>query len=263
MMFKCAGVCWWLCLALIGSRALAQPNPERLFQLPADALAFANQLSSIYEFDPASGKMIQHARSPKPDYTLHCFVVVRTARQFFEHARFESNEPRSTPAEYRHLVRLIVAKNPRSRSSDAERIVIPGYANLHEFSQDNEALLKTESGGTWQSYLQRGNWRMVFPFSRRHQTRTAERLVQELQKNRPPVVHLVCFPALTLNHALLVSGSKRTDDGIAFTAYDPNNPTALVQLSFRHATGKFHFPRTTYFAGGPVKVYEIYRGFCF
>ena len=254
-----------VCTLLLCTAVLADDSPAALrpFRFPADALAFANQLSWDYELDPISGKMIEQPRVPKPSYTLHCFVVARTARQFFQHARFEPNEPKDTHAVYRHLVRLVLARSPRVRTPDRDRIVIPGYSSLHEFSQDYETLLKAESGGAWQSFLQRGNWRMVFPFSRHHQRLTAQRLVQALQQDRPPLVHLVCFPALTLNHVVLLFDFKETEQGIEFTAYDPNQPGQSIYLLYERGPGRFCFPKGPYFAGGPVKVYEICRGLCY
>jgi hypothetical protein len=105
-------------------------------------------------------------------------------------------------------------------------------------------VLKAEAGGAWQSYLQRGNWRMIFPFSRRHQSRTAEELAAAIQGGRPPLAHLVCFPSLALNHAvfaLLTRGRRRAASCLV---YDPNRTDEPVRLSMI-ATRTFIFlPRT-------------------
>ena len=55
----------------------------------ADTFAYANQLTWIYGHD-ANGKWTSHRREPKPDYTLHCFIVARSTAQFFLTARFDS-----------------------------------------------------------------------------------------------------------------------------------------------------------------------------
>src|SRR5690606_21314728 len=86
------------------------------------------------------------------------------------------------------------------------KIPIPGYANLREFSVDREQLLKEECGGAWRSYFQRGNWRMILPFSRRHQERASDKLKNSLQNHGVAAVHLVRFPQLTINHAVLLTG---------------------------------------------------------
>ena len=85
---------WTLFAAAWPALGVAAARP---FQFPADALDFANELSSVYELDPVSGRLIEHPRVPRPEYRLHCFVIARTARQFFDHARFDPNEPTAPP----------------------------------------------------------------------------------------------------------------------------------------------------------------------
>jgi hypothetical protein len=237
---------------------------SRAFCFPDDSFAFRNQLSDDYVLDPTGTYMREVPRADPPSYTLHCFVVARNARQFFQHARFEPNEPKATGACYRYLIRLVLDRSVRRWSAEANRIVIPGYANLYEFSRENEALLKAEGGAAWQSFLQRGNWRMVFPFSARHQQRTAAQLIQAIEANRPPLIHLVCFPETKrINHALLVFGWQTLGEQTEFLAYDPNQANRAVRLFYVPAERQFRFQVTPYFAGGPVKVYAIYQGFCY
>jgi hypothetical protein len=142
---------------------------------------------------------------------------------------------------------------------DSKRVVIPGYADLRRFSEAQEQLLKSECGGAWESYLQRGNWRMIFPLSRNSQKFTAESLIASLKQNRPPVIHLVRFPQLTMNHAALVFDARETEAEIHFSIYDPNQPASPRTLTFDRATETFIFPANNYFSGGRVDVYEIYR----
>lgn len=238
----------------------ALPPSSRPFVFARDTFAYENELSWVYQIDPATGRMTPRKRHPKPEYRLRCFVAVRAARQFHHHARFEAREPKATAAMYRHLVRLVYGRSPRRQSEDNVRIVIPGYASLREFSRDHEALLKQESGAAWQSFLQRGNWRMVFPFSRRHQARTAEHLWREVRRGRAPIVHLVTFPSLALNHALLVFDAEVSASGWRFLAYDPNEMEQATPLMYQREERRFSFPASPYFAGGPVNVYEVYQG---
>jgi hypothetical protein len=233
------------------------------FRFPEDAPGFANELTWEYQINPATGRMTSRPRVPTPSYRLHCVVLARTTWQFYEYARFEPAEPKSTRACYRHLIKAVLARSPRHLEKNREKIVIPGYANLREFSLEQEALLKAESGSAWQSYLQRGNWRMVFPFSRRHQQRMAESIARQVQTGRPAVVHLVCFPSLALNHTLLVFDVERTPEGLQFAAYDPNQPSRAALLFFNQDAGRFSFPPSSYFAGGPVKVYQLYKGWLY
>jgi hypothetical protein len=124
-------------------------------------------------------------------------------------------------------------------------------------------LLKDECGGAWRSYFQRGNWRMVFPFSRSMQEETAEQLAERLREGRLLVVHLVRFPQQTINHAMLLFDVSETEIAIAFQAYDPNQPGGAVPLTFDRASQTFSLPASNYFHGGRVDVYEIYRSWLY
>ncbi len=230
----------------------------RPFVFGTDTFAYPNELEWVYGFDTA-GKWRGEQRKPAPDYTLHCFVVVRDARQFFYHARFDPRLPRVNTQTYIASVNQVLQRDRFTPSPEAARVVIPGYANLHEFSRYWEALLKFAGGGAWQSFLQRGNWRMVFPFTRMHQEHTARELLAAVVANRLPIVHAVTFPERTLDHAVLIYAGRSTSTGIDFDVYDPNDARQSITLRFDAATRTFQFPRTRYFYGGAVDVYEVYK----
>ena len=258
--------CWrWLLLigvaiALTGC-ATSQPatSASRRFVFERDTFAYANELVWEYHYDE-HGNWVHNRREPKPDYTHRCFVVARAAKQFFKHARFDPGQPVAGPATYRRLIRKVVSTSPRRESPAEKKIVIPGYASLRQFSRAQEKILKAECGGPWRSYFQRGHWRMIWPFSRHDQERMAAELVNDLKQNRPPVVHLVRFPALTINHAVLLFDFSETEKEIRFAAYDPNSPETAATVTYDRARRTFTFPTNFYFPGGRVDVYEIYRG---
>lgn len=245
-------------LAGCASRGPIQPANTRPFEFPTDTFTFANELVWEYHYDE-KGKWEHQRREPQPDYTHHCFVVARSARQFFQHARFDPSAPVASQETYRELIREVVSRDPARNVPDDARVVIPGYSNLRDFSKAWETTLKEECGGIWQSYSQRGHWRMIFPFSKGHQQKTAERLWQCVSSNRPPVVHLVRFPKITINHAVLVFAAREAPNQIEFSCYDPNDPSAPVLLSFDQEECRFFFPTNDYFKGGRVDVYEVYR----
>ena len=251
---------FFLVAVLVSGCATSKPVTQRHFVFPGDTFAYANELVWEYHFD-ANGKRLVTRREPAPEYKLHCFVVARTARQFFANARFMPSQPKADEETYRQLVRRVARLNPRKPSSDAEKIIIPGYSNLRVFSGAHENLLKAECGGAWQSYLQRGNWRMIFPFTRGGQKSVAEGLLASLKRNWPPLVHVVNFPKLAINHALLVFDAKETESEIRFTAYDPNDMSQPITITFNRAQRRFLFPQTKYFAGGQVNLYEIYSAY--
>jgi len=251
---------WWLVLLLSGCAAPGSRNIEftRPFVFGQDTFAYANELVWFYYRDPDTGKLRHKDREPPPTYSHHCFVVARSARQFFQHARFDATQPVADRATYRSLIRRVVAKSPRQRLED-EKVVIPGYANLFAFSATQEELLKGECGSVWQSYFQRGHWRMIFPFTRRHQQKMAARLLQSIRQNRPPVVHVVRFPDITINHAIVLFDAKETGQEIQFSVYDPYDPVKPAQLTFQREQRRFYFPPNDYFVGGRVDIYEVYE----
>lgn len=231
----------------------------RAFDFERDTLAYANELKWTYSFENNGAGGVIRPVDPAPDYALHCFVVTRTARQFLAHARFDPSLPPPDNATTRRLIGRIVRRSDHTGSDSESRIVLPGFGDLKSFSRVHESLLKAETGGAWRSYLQRGNWRMVFPFSRRHQERLAQTLQQRLSVGWPPIVHIVRFPSLTINHALLIYGCAESDEAIEFRVYDPNQPGKPALLTFDRRQRTFHFARNEYFRGGRVDAYEIYR----
>lgn len=231
----------------------------RRFDFARDSFAFANELLWEYKSGAAAGKMNFRKREPKPDYALRCFVLVRAARQFLYHARFAPDQKTAGDETVRELIRRVVARSPRKPCAPADQIIIPGFASLREFSAAHEKLLKAECGGAWQSYVLRSHWRMVFPISRHHQARAAETLARVLSQNLSPIVHLVKFPSLTINHGMMLFDVTATGDALAFSAYDPNNPAAPVPLTFDRRTKRFFLPANTYWAGGELNVIPIFQ----
>lgn len=240
----------------------AKPNSKagvRRFEFARDSFAFANELLWEYRFDAATGKTTFQKREPKPDYALRCFVLTRVARQFLYHARFEANQKIADEQTYRRLIRQVISRNPRVPCASEKQIVLPGFTGLREFSRAQEKLLKAECGGAWRSYFLRSHWRMIFPISRRHQTRTAASLAGALAQNFSPIIHLVKFPALTINHGMILFAATETEGGFEFQAYDPNQPQTPVALTFDRVSQSFHLPANSYWIGGEVDIIEIFR----
>jgi len=249
-----------LSAVLLGGCATSTPPIfPRPFAFHWDTFAYPNELIWEYHLDPASGQMTHRRRQPPPTYSHHCFVVARSARQFFLHARFAPELPPVEDPACRKLIRRIVSRSPRRPSAESEKIVIPGYTNLFQFSEAREALLKSACGGAWQSYFQRGSWRMIFPLTRRHQDRMASQLMATLDQQDPPVIHLVRFPSLSINHAMVLFGYRHVGTTVHFEAYDPNNPAAPAELIYDPAERRFTLPRNSYFAGGRVDIYQVYH----
>lgn len=241
----------------------APATPLRRFEFERDTFAFANELVWEYQLDAATQTMTSRKNDPVPDYTHRCFVLVRSARQFFYHARFDPTLPVADAAGYGRLVRAVVSRNPRVVSDESRRVVVPGYAGLRAFSQAQAAVLKNNCGGAWQSYVLRSHWRMVLPVSRPHQERMAGQLIRSVQHRRAAIVHLFRFPELTINHGIVLYAQAETETGVRFTAYDPNLPGQPTELNYHRTDRTFHFPRNHYWAGGPVNVVETYCGWLY
>ncbi len=248
-----------ICLAGCSTPTPRLQNQARHFNFHEDTFAYANQLVWEYDFDPVTGRATHHATVPPPDYFHHCFVVARSAQQFFENARFDPAAPLADDHTYRRLIEKVVDSSPRHPLPSADRIVIPGYSNLFAFSCARGNLLKEECGGAWQSYFQRGHWRMIFPLARSHQEGMARQFARGLESGRVPVVHVVRFPSLSINHAMVLFDRKETADEIEFSAYDPNEPEHPVPITFNRRQKRFRLPSNRYFAGGRVDLYEIYH----
>jgi hypothetical protein len=235
-----------------------EKNPRR-FEFARDSFAFANELIWEYRPNTATGGMDFRPHTPKPDYAHRCFVLVRTARQFLYHAAFDPSAAPLGDVVYRGKLREVLSRNPRRTCPAGREVVFPGYAGLRDFSAAREKLLKAECGGAWQSYVLRSHWRMVFPISRVHQAWTAGELIDALKRGISPIIHLVKFPALTINHGMIVFNAKETPGGFEFQAYDPNNPAQPASLTYDRATRTFSLPPNRYWPGGALDIIEIYR----
>lgn len=197
-------------------------------------------------------------RDPAPEFVLRCGAMVRTTRLFHRQARFDPAAPPVDDATYRRLVAEVVARDPRA--APGPPIVIPGFTDLHAFSAAHERLFKDAMPNARQSYLQRGNWRMIFPFTAAQQRREAEDLLADVRAGATPILHIVEFPALYLNHLILVFDADEDPDTIRFRAWDPNDPTEPIVVTWDRGGARFLYPRLPYYAGGPVRAYTVYDG---
>jgi hypothetical protein len=233
-------------------------HSARSFQFERDTFSFANELVWEYRCEPATGKTTTFRNEPAPTYAHRCFVMVRSARQFFYHARFEPAQAMADERTYRGLIRGVVSRSPRQPSPDTDKLVIPGYDSLRSFSQAQAPILKAECGGAWQSYVLRSHRRMILPISRRHQESMAAQLTRSLPVRRAVIAHIFRFPQLTINHGIVLYDMAETETGLRFTAYDPNQPQQPTELNYHLADRTFYFPRNHYWAGGQVNVVEAF-----
>jgi len=231
------------------------PTP-RSFDFQRDTFSFPNQLLWEYFYD-TNGNWVTRDRDPKPTYWQHCFVLATATKQFFFNARFEPDKPIGDDRTYRKLIRQVVSSSLRKPADEDKRILLPGYPDLRSFSRAHEQLLKDNCGGAWHSYFQRGHWRIVFPFTRHEQQNMSKQLLEHLAKNQLLIIHVVRFPALTINHALLLFDAKESEKEIQFITYDPNNPEEPRLITYNREQRTFFMAPNDYFPGGRIDVYEV------
>jgi len=100
---------------------------------------------------------------------------------------------------------------------------------------------------------------MVFGFSASGQEKRADAIAERVRAGRPVVAHIVDFPSLYINHALVLTAVEDKAEGMRFTVYDPNDGSRETHLDFNRETRRWWFPKTPYFRGGEVNIYEVYR----
>lgn len=237
-------------------------GPVRQFDFLRDTFSFVNELYWTYDIDPDSGE-VYHRPREGVENGQRCVTMSRGVRQFFYGASFDPQQPPVSDEEYRRLIEKVLDTNPRQTHPSHDPVTIPGYSDLRSFSQDHAPAIQKALGGRWRGYAQRGNWRMVYPFAPRQHRATAAELVSDLAMGHPPIVRLVNFPRVTINHSVVVFDVESGPTEIRFLAYDPNDNQKPGLLVFDRATATFRFSATDYFSSGTVKVYEIYDGLFF
>ena len=110
------------------------------FDLHRDTFAFSNDTLWQYGVDEQGVLHISHRDKPVA-FAHRCFVLTRAVLQFHQFARFDPRQPRLSREEYHRRIRAI-CRIPVWASGPKEKIVIPGYADLHDFSVAYEGLLK-------------------------------------------------------------------------------------------------------------------------
>ena len=238
----------------------SHPGAGRAHLRPGrDTFAFANETVWQYEDGvPKSGPLEEGAEGNGERYTRRCFVMARAAVQFKKFARFDPAQPRPEADGLARLVRKVCAVpvwEPAREEKD--RVVIGGWADLHGFSRDCPELVQDHIGLGWPTYFRPGNFGIIFPPGRAAQERVREEIEALWRGGEPPLLWLVNFPSLSINHAVVVVG-RRGEHG--FVVYDPNLPDEPQLLEYDAARRTFIYPRVFYFRGGDVDVRVAFRG---
>lgn len=224
----------------------AEPARAR-FEVGRDAFAFPN----LVRAEHPDGREV---------FANYCIIMARAASQFFRFARFAPDEPPVTPEVYTRLTREVTAIAPWAPPrTQGERVVIPGYPDLHAFSRAEEPAIKAAFGSNVLSMVHWRTWRVGVAFSPEHQRGLALELVRELEAGRPAPLMITNFPhADLLNHAVLVYDYRRQTAVVEFLAYDPNDPGSPLSLHFDPATRGFWVEPLTYSPPGRIRAFRLY-----
>ena len=225
--------------------ASAPAGPPR-FAVGEDTFAFPNEIRS---------------RNPGREdlYANYCFVLARGVRQFHAFARFEPALPRLGRAGYLERVRRIVAHAPwEAVPPPDDRVVIPGYRNLYEFSRDQEALVKEALGGRFWTLVHWTNWRVAFPVGGGHQEQVAGEVAAELAAGRLVQLLVTNWPTIELNHTVVAYASRTTDLALEFSVYDPNDPASPGLISFERRERRFRATRLHDTRPGTIRAFRMY-----
>ncbi len=223
------------------------PAPAARFELGQDTFAFANLVR---------GEHPERA----VDFANYCIVMARAASQFYRFARFAPGEPPLAPGEYTRLGREVMAQRPwEAPRRDGERIVIPGYPDLYTLSRAQEEAIKTAFDSNLLSMIHWRTWRVALPLGAGHQSRVAAELVAELDAGQPAPLMITNFPEPDLlNHAVLVYDYRPRFGGVAFLAYDPNDPDTPLEFRYDPATRAFWVAGLPYSPPGRIRVFRLF-----
>lgn len=241
----------------IGASELRAATPTH-FDWRRDTIAFSNDTVFAYGIDEA-GRLTIHRRATPARFAHRCFVLVRAVLQFHKFAHFAPDEPRVSDDAYRALlVRLFRIPVWMADRDQGDRIVIPGYADLNEFSRAREHVMKETIGNWFPTYLRIGNWRMIGPFPRFGQENAYAQIVRGLDRGKLQAVYLTRFPKM--NHCIILFDYHVLDGGrrIRFDAYDPNYPNTLSWVDYNAAQRGWDFERRWFWPGGRVNLMRVY-----
>ena len=174
-------------------------------------------------------------------YANWCIVIARAVTQFQRFARFEPAVSRLPDAMYTALVRQVVQLPPwRPALAEEARVVLPGFACLHDFTRAQEPAVKAGLSGRFWTWVHPTNWRMALPSPQGEQERTALEMMDELRDGRPVQLFISDFPKIRLNHSVIAYDYRVTsEDSVDFAVYDPNDAHAPGRIRFDRRIGRF------------------------
>ena len=237
------------------SPAMPAPAPLRY---PDDTFAFKNE--TVWNYVGGSPEKETREKSNR-QYTQRCFVMSRSVVQFWKFARFD---PTLKPLSEKALGERIreVTKRPvwKPILAAKDRVVIPGYPDLHAASAAMPNAFQENIGLGWPFYFRAGNMSITFWVSRAMEDRLNSEIYHDLQMNTPTALWVYRFPSLKMNHIVVVYQGRKDAAGYHYRVYDPNYRDRYSNFDYDPKTRTFSYQTVYFFKGGPVTVRSIYRG---
>lgn len=226
---------------------LEAPVAVTTFSFDRDTFAFSNMIRS------------RHPDDEPGLYANYCFVLARALRQFAQFVRFDPAAPKLDPARYVERVKQIAEEAPYDPAPPPSgRIVIPGYANLREFSREQEAAVKEGLGGRWLTLFHWTNWRVVLPVTEDGQETVGREIIDELRAGRLVQLLVSNFPKPELNHTVVVYESRPKKGAVDFIVWDPNNPDGPGIITFDQGARRFWATDLYDTDPGPIRAFRMY-----
>ncbi len=251
----------WLS-ALAGVALLRGSAAAAEFRFDRDTFAFENATVLKYQDGIAFFRPKSEATDPANSYTRRCFVMTRTAMQFRKFARFDPHGVLLNDQELAQRIRAVARRAPWLEVlPDNQRTVFPGYSNLREISKARTQVFEDNIGSGFMSYFRPSNIRMVFLGSKGYQEKTHQNLDAALARGDTFVAFLTTYPKMSINHAVLIYGRKRSrpgDELERYFVYDPNHAEAPRELTWSPRERAFAYQKDIDFIGGFVRVYQAY-----
>ena len=236
------------------------PAPRPL-DYPDDTFAFKNETIWNYVGGKVQPETEAHKMARPREYTQRCFVLSRSIVQFWKFARFDPSLPALDATDLAARIRQVTERSVWLPAlAEKERIVIPGYHNLHEASARMPGVFQANLGLWWPFYFRAGNGVIIVWVSRHMEAALNREIWNDLQMNTPSILWIYRFPSLKMNHVIVVYSGTHDASGYHYHVYDPNYCDRFSHFDYNPSTRTFSFQPVYYFKGGPVTSRSIYRG---
>jgi hypothetical protein len=230
------------------------------FRFGRDTFAFTN--NTVFEYKGGHAHLRKNdPQEPKRRYTRRCFVMCRTTMQFYKFARFD---PHGAPLDDQQLAERIRMVTRRAAWDPPlpqnQRIVFPGYANLHSITKARQPVFQKNIGLGWPTYFRLGNSRMVWNYSHAYQEEMHRNMDAALARHQLFVGYLTTFPSFTINHSVLVYAHKpgHADGRDHYLVFDPNHSDKPRNLAWSPRDRAFYYEKDWDFVGGRIRLFQVY-----